>query len=140
MASFPTPEEAALAGCDPDHDARALAAAAGEGVAAVLLASVRWPAPDLALVRRAEDGGWVDAGATSGRTLWTAVDVDDVGALVIWSEAPDGAGRVAVRFRGRTDEVPAANGYFVWLREDVDEAAVDEDVEVTPAAGVPNGP
>jgi len=68
-------------------------------------------------VRRG-DGGW-EEGTSGNGPGWTLTDFEgELGTLVLWGEAPEGADRVRVEWRGETREAAAEGGVYLlaWWR------------------------
>jgi hypothetical protein len=114
-----TPEAAAMEGF-PDAHCRVVATLVSGDDAYVLLDTGEPGYPHLygGCVAR-ENGGWRD-GTSSNGPGWTRTGSpdDDLGTLVIWDEAPEGADHVRVSFRGETRVVPVTNGVYLaaWWR------------------------
>jgi hypothetical protein len=126
---FSSPVLAALAGDHITADTRVIASATGDNAAAIVLMDPAWAEPDRVLCLR-DDDGWIEAGSGSGRTGWSLThEDDDLGVLVCWGDAEPGATAAVVTFRGRTIEVAATNGYFVWLVEGVPQSAMGDPVD-----------
>lgn len=117
-ATFPTPEEAAMDGF-PGTACRVVASAREGDDAYVLLDTGPEGHPYLygGCVTR-EDGGWAE-GTSGNGPGWSLTDAEhDLGTLTVWGEAPEGAVRVRVGFRGEAREAPVANGVYLvaWWR------------------------
>lgn len=115
---FPTPEGAALDGF-PDAHCRVVASATGGDDAYVVLDTGPAGHPYLygVCVER-QGGGWMGAGSGNGDG-WTLTDTESgLGTATAWGEAPDGADRVRVSFRGEVREAPVEDGVYLaaWWR------------------------
>lgn len=115
---FETPEAAALDGFPGAH-CRVVAARISGDDAYVLLDAGEPGYPYLygSCVAR-EDGGWRE-GTSSNGPGWTSTEEDgELGTLVDWDVAPEGADQVRVSFRGETRIEPVANGVYLaaWWR------------------------
>ena len=98
-------------------------------MAAVLLMSPDWPWPDVQWCYRRPDG-WSAGGSGSGGILWKLTDEDrDLGVLVSWGEADEGAVELDVTFHGVTQAVAITNGFYVWMVEGVAEAEISDPAE-----------
>ncbi|HEY0024016.1 MAG TPA: hypothetical protein VGB24_13940 [Longimicrobium sp.] len=117
--TFDTPEAAALDGF-PDAHRRVAAALVSGDDAYVLLDTGKPGYPYLygSCVAR-EDGGWRE-GTSSNGPGWTHTGSqdDELGTLVDWDAAPEGADQVRVSFGGETRIVPVTNGVYLvaWWR------------------------
>lgn len=116
---FETPEAAALNGF-PDAHCRVAATLVSGDDAYVLLDTGEPGYPYLygSCVAR-ENGGWRE-GTSSNGPGWTHTGShdDELGTLVDWDFAPDGADQVLVSFRGETRIEPVTNGVYLaaWWR------------------------
>ena len=114
----PTPREAALSGFPPEHCRVAAAAEQGDD-AYVLLDTGPAGHPYLygVSVTRVE-GGWRDGTSGNGPGWTLAESEGELGTATAWGEAPYGADRVRVAFRGDAREVPVENGVYLaaWWR------------------------
>ena len=80
----------------------------------------------LEAVSEFEDGTWTEWATGSGSEAWSPIETRDgvvVGAFRLYGQAPAGAARALVSWRGETHEVPVQNGYFAfasWDASDVE--------------------
>jgi hypothetical protein len=123
---FETPEAAALDGF-PDARCRVAATLVSGDDAYVLLATGEPGYPYLygSCVAR-ENGGWRERTSSNGPG-WTCSggQNDNLGTLVTWDVAPEGADQVRVSFGGETHIVPVTNGVYLtaWWRVPCPEGA-----------------
>ena len=118
LPTFPTPEEAALAGF-PGIPCR-VAALAREGDDAYVVMDVGplgHPHLDGMCVAR-RDGGW-EEGTGGNAPGWTLTDPErELGTATTWGQAPEGAVRVRAAFNGEVREAPVSRGVYLvaWWR------------------------
>ncbi|HEU4456337.1 MAG TPA: hypothetical protein VFR81_24940 [Longimicrobium sp.] len=116
--TFETPELAAMAGF-PAMYCRVAASYRDGDEAYVVVDTGSGGHPYLYGVSVArQDGGWVE-GTSGNGPGWTLTDRDrGLGTAHLWGEAPAGADRVRVTFRGETREAPVARGVYLvaWCR------------------------
>lgn len=114
--TFSSPEAAAAAGFPDDH-CRVLASSTNGDEAYVLMDAGSGGHRYLygsTVIREA--GGWTERTSGNGPG-WTRTHPElDLGALTAWGDAPAGADRVRVTFRGAVREEPVVDGAYlvVW--------------------------
>ena len=113
---FPSPEAAAMYGFPPAY-CRVVASTMHGDYAYVLLDTRIHEAPYLyGVTCRRDQAGWSELGSSNG-SGWT----EEGGFLYFWDEAPTGADRVRVTFRGAEVEQEVSGRAFLVVWWDVPE-------------------
>ena len=109
---FQSPEEAVLASYPPGA-VRLLVVRANDPNAFVLVDTRPTGPPYLVASSCWKDAeGWHEGGSGNGLGWWSTSDDTDMGALVLWDEAPPDAEQVRVEFRGHIREEPIEAGVY----------------------------
>lgn len=115
---FASPEAAAASGFPAEHCRVAVSAAEGDDAFVVLDADASGGGYLYGVDVHRHDDGW-EAGSSANGPGWTLTDPErELGTLVIWGDAPDGADAVRVEWSGETREAAVEGGVYLlaWWR------------------------